>query len=225
MHDYTLIRSQRKSVALHIRPDSTLEVRAPLKMPKAAIDNIVALKEDWINQKLPLVQERQEKKLAFSLNYGDMVLVRGKEYPIAAKPGNRIGFDDDQFYMPPDLSSEDIKYACVEIYKLVAKQVLTKKTIDFSRRMGVIPSAIKINSAKTRWGSCSARKSINYSWRLIMAEDDVIDYVVVHELAHITEMNHSERFWAIVAEVLLNYEAQRDRLKVLQQRLGSENWE
>jgi len=225
MHEYTLIRSQRKSVAIHIRPDATVEVRAPLRMPKREIDKIVASKEDWISKRLPMVQERQEQKAAFSLGYGDTVLVRGREYPIAAKSGNRVGFDDERFYLPPDLSAEQIKYACVQIYKLVAKQVLTNKTIDFAKRMGVKPAAVKINSANTRWGSCSTRKNINYSWRLIMAEDDVIDYVVVHELAHITEMNHSDRFWAIVAGILPDYQARRERLKELQQRLGGEDWE
>lgn len=225
MHEYTLIRSNRKSVALHIRPDATVEVRAPLKMAKTDIDKFVDSKESWINKKLPLMQELNDKKAAFSLDYGDMVLVRGKEYPITAKFGNRVGFDDKCFYMPPDLSSDQVKYACVQIYKLVAKQVLTNKTVDFAKQMGVTPTAVKINSAKTRWGSCSAQKSINYSWRLVMAEDDVIDYVVVHELAHITEMNHSDKFWAIVAEMIPDYNIRQEHLKILQQRLSGEDWE
>jgi len=91
--------------------------------------------------------------------------------------------------------------------------------------MSASPTAVKINGAKTRWGSCSAKKSLNFSWRLVMADDSVIDYVVVHELAHITEMNHSARFWAIVAGVLPDYKERQKQLKALQKRLNAEDWE
>lgn len=225
MHKYTLIRSKRKTVALHIRPDATIEVRAPLKMPKTDIDQFVDSQKSWIDKKLPIIRERSDKKAAFSLDYGDTVLLRGKEYSIIAKPGNRVGFDDAYFCVPPDLCADSIKYACVQIYKLVAKQIFTNKTINFAKQMGVMPAAVKINSAKTRWGSCSAQKNVNYSWRLVMAEDDVIDYVVVHELAHLAEMNHSDKFWAIVARILPDYKVRQERLKILQQRLGNEDWE
>ena len=90
--------------------------------------------------------------------------------------------------------------------------------------MNVTPIAVKVNSAKTRWGSCSGRNSINFSWRLIMADDDVIDYVIVHELAHIKEHNHSDRFWAVVASVLPDYKMRQAKLKILQKKLASEDW-
>jgi predicted metal-dependent hydrolase len=223
--EYCLIRAKRRTAAIYIRPNGTVEVRAPLKMSKTEIDRFVDSKEKWIKEKLLLVQERTDKRTAFCLDYGDSVLMRGREYPIVAKAGNHVGFDEERFYMPPGLDARQIKAACVQIYKLVAKQHLTNRTLDFAEIMGVMPSNVKINSAKTRWGSCSAEKSINYAWRLVMAEDDVIDYVVVHELSHITEMNHSARFWAIVAKVLPDYDYRQQRLKALQQRLGEEDWE
>jgi len=226
MHNYTLIRSGRKSAALHIKPDATVEVRAPLRMPKADIDKFVISKESWINRKLVLVRERQEKKAAFNLNYGDDVMVFGKECIIVpSSAANPAGYDDERLYIPPNLTSEQIKHACIRIYKLIAGQVLINKTVAFSKLMGVEPRAVKISSAKTLWGSCSKQRSINYSWRLVMTEDYVIDYVVVHELAHITEMNHSDRFWAIVADLLPDYKVRRKRLKILQQRLRGEDWD
>ena len=223
--EYSIIRSKRKTAAIHILPEGVVEVRAPLKMPKADIDRFVTAKEHWIREKLRLVKERSNSKAAFRLSYGDSILMKGRECPIASRPGNRVGFDGAQFYMPPGLNDTQIKDACVKIYKLAARQELTAKTMDYAFVMGVAPSGIKINSAKTRWGSCSAQRSINYSWRLIMAEDGVMDYVVVHELAHIREMNHSPRFWAIVAGVLPDYKERRLRLKMLQKRLGAEEWE
>ena len=224
MITYTLTRSKRKTVALYVR-NGNIEVRAPLKMPKSDIDKFVASKEKWITDRLVKSQKQSEQRESFELNYGDTVLYRGKNYPIIVKPGNRVGFDDTAFFMPPNLPAEQIKSACVQVYRMLAKRVLTEKTLDFAKRMAVAPTAVKINGATTRWGSCSARKSINYSWRLIMADDDVIDYVVVHELAHLTEMNHSARFWVIVGSVLSDYRERQKRLKELQEKLNIENWE
>ncbi len=224
MIEYTLTRSKRTTVALYVR-NGCIEVRAPLKMSKRDIDLFVLSKETWISDRLAKSQEQATQRKAFSLHYGDTVLYRGKQVPIAAKEGNRVGFDDERFYMPPDLTSEQIKAACVQIYRMLAKRDLAAKTLDFAKRMRALPSAMKINGAKNRWGSCSTKKSINFSWRLIMAEDDVIDYVVVHELAHLTEMNHSSQFWAIVKNVLPDYRERQKRLLALQTRLAGEDWE
>jgi len=225
MFNYTLIRSNRKTVALYVRPDAGLEVRAPLRMSRAAIDQFVASKESWIGKNLSLVRERNARKAAFALHYGDKLPLRGGEFPISARAGNRLGFDGEQFYMPPELSEEKIRAACVQIYRLAARRILPEKTAEFSKRMGAAPRAVKINSARTRWGSCSAQQNLNFSWRLLMAGDDVIDYVVVHELAHLREMNHGPRFWALVAGVLPDYRERQQRLKLLQKRLADEDWE
>jgi len=149
----------------------------------------------------------------------------GKPHTVAAREGNRIGYTDGTFYMPPGLDGERIKHTCVHIYKLAAKRELTRRTADYAKRMNVAPANVKINSAVTRWGSCSGKNSINFSWRLIMAPDDVIDYVVIHELAHIKEHNHSQKFWAAVENVLPDYKARRNKLKELQAKLAKENWE
>lgn len=224
MTTYTLTRSNRKTLALYVR-GGEVEVRAPLKASKRDIDIFVASKEKWISDKLAQSYQRQEQRQSFALNYGDIVLYRGKRCQIAAKPGDRVGFGDGRFYMPPNLNSEEIKHTCIRIYRMLAKRDLTEKVLKFAKQMGVTPAAIKINGAKTRWGSCSGKKNLNFSWKLIMAEDALIDYVVVHELAHMTEMNHSERFWAIVEGVFPDYKVRQNRLKVLQEKLCTENWE
>ncbi|MDR3313749.1 MAG: M48 family metallopeptidase [Oscillospiraceae bacterium] len=224
MIDFTLVRSNRKTVAIYIRPDATVEVRAPRATPRREIDRFVAAKEAWITQKLALMQTKQTQRTAFCPAYGSTVLYCGREHPIAAKPGRRVGFDGT-FFMPPGLEAEQIKAACVQIYRLLAKQLLREKAQHFAALMDVSPADVKITGAKTRWGSCSARGNINFSWRLVMAAEDTIDYVVVHELAHLRELNHSERFWRIVAGVLPEYPARRAELRVLQQRLGGEEWE
>lgn len=224
MIHYVLNRSQRKTVAIYILKGG-VEVRAPLRMPKRDIDRFVASKEKWIVDKLANVNKQAARREAFCLDYGSSFTYRGKQYLIEAREGNRIELEDALFYMPPGMEPGQIKAACVQMYRMLAKHDLNEKTLIFSKQMGVSPNAVKINSAKTRWGSCSSRKSINFSWRLIMADDEVIDYVVVHELAHLIEMNHSTRFWAIVKNILPDYRERKARLLALQKRLANEEWE
>ena len=92
MIDYALTRSNRKTIALYVR-NGTVEVRAPLKTARRDIDNFVLSKEKWINGKMAASYKQQEQRENFSLTYGDFILYHGKEYSIAAKPGNRAGFD------------------------------------------------------------------------------------------------------------------------------------
>jgi len=209
-------------------------------MPQCEIDRFVLEKERWIIENIAKQREWAERKKSFVLDYGSSILFRGKLYPIEGREGTYVGFDskcglgDERalkiafdgkaFCIPQELSTTQIKFACIQLYKILAKSHISDRAAFFASQMGVVPTAVKINSAAKRWGSCSSRKSINFSWRLIMADDAIIDYVVVHELAHIKEMNHSARFWAVVENVLPNYQEHRRRLKELQHRLSGEDW-
>jgi predicted metal-dependent hydrolase len=224
MIDYILKRSNRKTAAIYIR-DGGVEVRAPLRMPKRDIDKFIMSKEKWITDKLAKSNEQAARRENFILDYGSHVIYRGKRYPIQARKSNRAGFDGECFYLPQNLTAEQIKDSCVQIYRKLAKQYLTERTLAFAKEMSVVPAAVKITSARTRWGRCAAKKNINYSWRLIMACDEIIDYVVVHEVAHLIEMNHSKKFWAVVENILPDYPERKAGLKKLQQRLGGEDWE
>ncbi|MCL2603100.1 MAG: M48 family metallopeptidase [Defluviitaleaceae bacterium] len=220
---YSLTRSRRKTAAIYVR-NGEVEVRAPLRMPKREIDRFVSEKEYWILKSLAKQQAQIKRKEKFVIDYGSSVFLRGKPYPITQRVGTHAGFDDFEFYMPPDLSPEQIKSTCVRLYKILARSHILKRADFFASQIKVTPTTVKINSAMKRWGSCSAQKSLNFSWRLIMADDAVIDYVVVHELAHIKEMNHSSRFWMIVESVLPDFRERKRKLKELQNRLNGEDW-
>ena len=221
--EYTLVRSKRKTVAIYIR-EGCVEVRAPLRMPQKNIDNFVNSKEKWIKDKLLKSSVESVERKKFSLNYGDPVLYRGDLYQIVMVTGKRPVFKNEQFCVPEGLNPDEIKNACITIYRKLANQDLIERVDYFSGIMSVTPKSIKINSAKTRWGSCSAKKNLNLSWLLIMADDGVIDYIVVHELAHLIELNHSKRFWAVVEKILPDYKKRQKRLKELQNRLNGEDW-
>lgn len=221
---YELIRSKRKTLALYIR-DGRAEVRAPLKLPLSDIERFILSKEKWINAKLKNSTAQAALREDFSLDYGSVITLRGKKCPITAKNDKRIGFDGECFYMPPNLAQEEIKRIVIHLYKVIAKDYIKGRVDYYAKLTGLTPAAVKINSAKTRWGSCSGKNSINFSWRLIMAGDEIIDYVVVHELMHIKAHDHSEKFWALVATVLPDYKKRQQKLKELQKRLMCEDWE
>lgn len=221
---YTLVRSSRKTVALHITKDAALEVRAPLKMKEADIDRFVDSKENWIRAHLEKAYARSIERADFSLDYGSRITLLGDEFPIAAGQGRSVRFNGTNVFVPPNLDPTQIKRAVVRLYRAIARDTLSERAEHFAGLMGVVPSGVRINGAKTRWGSCSGKNSINFSWRLVMADEDVVDYVVVHELAHISEHNHSPRFWSVVEGILPDYKARKWKLKKLQEKLAVEDW-
>lgn len=222
---YNLIRSKRKTIAIRVTKEGLVEVRAPLKTRQKTIDEFVLSKEEWIQKNIEKINQLQETRRAFSLNYGDEILLRGKAYTLVEGLGEMAGFDGHCFYIPKGLSEDERKHVVVQIYKRIAKQFLVDRTMFFGKKLGLIPASVKVNSAKTRWGSCSSKNSINFSWRLIMATDEVIDYVIVHELAHIRELNHSPMFWGVVGSILPDYKTRQKMLKEFQQKIAAENWE
>ncbi|MDR0885521.1 MAG: M48 family metallopeptidase [Clostridiales Family XIII bacterium] len=228
--EYTLIRTNRRSAEIRITKAGDIEVRAPQRLAKKHIDEFVLSKRKWIKDKQSLVLARNEKKADFLSDLiNASILMMGMEVPIIFDTSSKLYLDNNVIHMPAHLQTEKdkarIKHNLIRLYKHIAKSSLQNRVTKYAAQMDVHPQNIKVTSAKTRWGSCSSKGNINFSWRLIMAEPAVIDYVVVHELAHLKQMNHSSRFWAEVENVLPDYKARQAKLKVLQHRLAGEDWD
>ena len=223
MIHYNLIHAKRKTIAIHIK-DGIVTVRAPLKMPQSDIDDFVSSKIDWIHKNLAISKKRRDQKASFVLDYGKIFIMRGIKYTIYESDKAHAYLDAGALFLPPGLSPAAIKATVIQTYKTLAKQHIVKRTMEIGAHMNIVPAAVKINSAKTRWGSCTSEGNLNFSWRLMMADDTLIDYVIVHELCHLWELNHSDRFWALVADVLPDYKKRRAALNKLSKQLASENW-
>ncbi len=225
MTEYRLLRSARASIAIQISEDGGVIVRAPHRTPIEQIEGFMRSKQHWIDKHCAQNSARSAQKSQFCLSFGSNLLYKGEHFQITAREGKTVGFDGKHFYLPPHLNSEQIRRNAVRMYKALAQRDITAKVEHFSQVMQVKPSSIKINGAKARWGSCSAKGGLNFSWYLIMAQPEVVDYVVVHELAHIKQLNHSAQFWAIVGDVLPDYKQRRAQLIELQHLLATQNWE
>lgn len=218
--DYTLRRSNRKTLAIHITREATVEVRAPLRLSQQRIDAFVQEKTPWIEAHLAWMTPPEP----ILVDYGQSTLFRGRLYPIVPRPGKSMGFDGTVFYLPEGLDSAAIHSQLETIYKQLAKTDFPRRVAYFAPLMGVKPQAVKVNSAQTRWGSCSGQGNLNFSWRLVLAEEALINYVVVHELAHLKQMNHSPLFWQEVEAILPDYRQLRQNLKPFQTQLTAYQW-
>ncbi len=101
----------------------------------------------------------------------------------------------------------------IDSLKQRAKLLIPQRVAHYGVIMGVSPKGVKVNSAKTRWGSCSAKNILNFSYRIMLLPEELIDYIVVHELAHIIEKNHSSRFYAVVAQYMPDYKTRWAKIK------------
>ena len=169
---YEIVYSARKTLAVQVKADGSVVVRAPKRMAKYKIEAFLKEKQDWIHT-------HREKALAAA----------------EQKAANRL--------------TEAERKAAVKR----AAQMLAEKTAHFAKEMGVTYGRITIREQKTRWGSCSSAGNLNYNWKLVLMPPGVLDYVVVHELSHIGNMNHSRRFWQRVASVLPDYQMRQRCLK------------
>ncbi len=223
--EYTVVRTPRKTIGIKINEKGEVEVRAARYVPAAEIERAIIDNRMFIRSAVERQKAASRERDSFCVTFGSKLLYLGREYELKQGNENRIGFDGNAFYAPGILPLETIKRGIVMLYRKLAEQYLHTHVPDLAKQMKVTPTAVKVNSAKTRWGSCSGKNSLNFSWRLIMADEETVKYVIIHELSHIKEHNHSERFWKTVERYCPNYREAERKLKLLSERLSKENWE
>lgn len=210
---YTVTRSDRKSVAIVIDTNGLVSVRAPKSMSDNDISAFVDSKKMWIRTKQEQIAAISEKHDPLKSDDGDSILYLGHSYVISKEPVSDIYIEGDTLVTPMDATIETVTVWL----KLEAGKIIRERVARYANIMGVSYAGVKLSDAKGRWGSCSSKDSLNFAWRLVLAPLGVIDYVVVHELSHITYKNHSAQFWARVKTVLPHYMEQQDWLKANRQ--------
>lgn len=205
-----IIRSNRKTLSLSIDFFGRVIVRAPRRYSEERIFAFIREKEDWILRKKAQMQGAGMRLPPENLD-GYTFLLLGKNCQIFLTDSRYVRYDAQncRLYLP----KTNAKTRLVKWIKENAKRILTNVTQTKAQEMGVSFKSITITSAKTRWGSCSGENAIRYSFRLLYAPKEVIEYVVVHELSHVRHKNHSPRFWMEVQTYCPTWRTHRAWLK------------
>jgi predicted metal-dependent hydrolase len=215
MENVLFIRShKRKSVGIQVLVDGTVKVTIPYFLPKFLVNKILKEKEEWIQSARLQTVSRQEKKVVEG-----SYLYLGKQYPLAVRPGQKELIEvSDKLYIA-SFNKKFLEKYLTSWYKQQARKVIVERVNHYAAIAGLKFRSIAITTAETRWGSCSSNKTLNFNWKLIMAPLEVIDYVVTHELAHLTELNHSRNFWETVRKMYPLYREYRTWLRRNGERL------
>lgn len=221
---YRIVYTNRKTVAVSIDKTGTLVVRAPLKMSEREIEKILERHKAQVERIKNKADSILAEKSAFRISYGMTLNYLGGEYKLKAWNSDRCSFDGECFLVPDGLDEQQLAQAISVLYKKLGVTHIKSRVEYFAPIVGVQPENVNVNSAKTHWGSCNTKKNLNFSWRLFMADIETVDYVVIHELAHIRQMNHSAEFWEIVGSVMPNYAVCKKKLRELQNRIEKQNW-
>lgn len=206
-------RSTRyRRITLSILEDR-LRISTPKNVSTKQLRELLLAKQEWILKHWLEKQETLKRPVRYT--DGAQFLYRGNtiELKIIRHPRKMIrALLEGQVlmvHMPQDLPDNDlvlnVQMALVSWYKAQARKVLQDKLNKQSKQMQVAFQNFRLKEQKTRWGSCSSKKNINLNWRIIMAPDEAIDYIIIHELAHLTHLNHSELFWQRVAMFMPDY--------------------
>lgn len=241
---YRLVYSDRavRNISIRITPDGEVEVRSPRGVPESVIADMVGRKRRLILRALAEYARLDEARSYYTLDYGYDAPLLGVDYPIVADGeacahidgygadrsshlpvaavSCRAGRFDGAFIIPAGLAPIEVERALAGIYAAVGRQYLPERTRVIASDMGIECPPVTLSGAKKQWGSCTHDRRrggdrICYSWRLMLASPRAVDSVVVHELCHIGEMSHGERFWRHVKRYMPDYSEAHEELKRL----------
>jgi len=209
---FKLIRSKRKTIALAVTADASLVIRAPMQTPVDYIERLIRRKMKWIQRAIARVESRP-RALPREFIDGESFLYLGKSYKLSIEKNAPKDISFRNGFILRTKGKSHARELIIGWYKKEAKKKIAERVEWCARRFGLSFKSIKITSANKRWGSCSTTGNLNFSWRLIMAPTSVIDYVIIHELAHLEHKNHSKDFWNSIKVMYPNYEKAKNWLK------------
>ena len=207
-----IVRSRRRTIALVITPDAHLIVRAPLRAPVSMIDALVRENSGWIRKKISEMKGRPQA-VSHAYEEGEIFWFLGRPYPLHLDNEPGAGIRRTDRLCVPRVMLPDIRSAIQRWYMAEAHNEIHSRCMWFSMMTNYSPTSVRITDATQRWGSCNHRGGLNFSWRLIQAPLSIVDYVIVHELVHLRQPDHSPKFWAKVEALMPDYKRRRAWLR------------
>lgn len=213
--------------ATQYRLEMGIERRLRVIVPEKGnkdIDEVVAEKKDWIRKKYEKFNDLYSKAPERNFEEGENFLYLGNDYQLKIKQNssnsNSVEISEGNIVVYTNSGSkEEIKKTLRDWYKDKANRMIRHLVNEYSQKLDIDYNTISLKNQKTRWGSSSRKKNLNFNWRLLMAPKEVIEYMVVHELVHLEENKHTKRFWKKVQEICPDYKEKDEWLRKNSTRL------
>ncbi|WP_456485201.1 M48 family metallopeptidase [Hydrogenimonas sp.] len=201
-----------KNITLKITPDGKVRLAAPLHILASEALGFLQKKESWVQKKI-LQRKTYARSNPQKVNDGASIWYLGKPYPLKLKPAarNHISFEGDEFHFHfSDINA--FERAIERFYKRAAQKFISQRVAQWSEKMGLYPNEIGYRRYKSRWGCCKADNSLVFNTALMRYDARLVDYVVIHELAHIRHKHHRPSFWRLVERFEPEWKTLRKRL-------------
>ena len=209
--------NRKRTISLQVK-DNKLIVKAPRTASRQSLDDLIQRKQSWIKKRAILnVEERKLRNRKFIDN--EKFYFKGNEYRLSLIFGGKEEVKISEGFLivtckdDRAMGSKEVKTFIEDWYVRESTKILNTRTYEFAKKMKVEPSAITVKNYASKWGSCTASNKISYNWRIIMAPDCIIDYLIIHELCHIIEHNHSKNFWYQVGKYCEDFKKKRKWLR------------
>jgi predicted metal-dependent hydrolase len=221
IYSYELSKSRRKSLAILIKPDGAIHVKAPHFVSQREIEGFILQKGNWVTKTIDRISQ-QEAASGRNFDSGETLPFLGKNYRLTVhhaddqKRSNvciKEGSAEIILNVNPNVAPKAKKAILEAWYRFQAREIIHEKADYFARLLGVSYSDIRIKDQKSLWGSCSAKGNLNFNWHIVMAPENVLDYLIIHELCHLRFMDHSVDFWQLVESMHPTYKTARKWLK------------
>jgi predicted metal-dependent hydrolase len=207
-----IIRSKRRTIALIVEDNGSVTVRAPMRISATIIQEFVAKHANWLEKKQAEMRATTPARPKQYLP-GENFLHLGREYALEIVHGQQKKLVLDDRFLLAESARENAELVFQNWYRHQANLIIPERVKFFADKYMFHYDRIRITSARTRWGSCGSKGTLSFSWRLIMTPLEVVDYVIIHELAHTVHHDHSKRFWGLVEKLLPEYKERRWQLK------------
>jgi hypothetical protein len=198
-------------MTLSVNRNGHVIMRVPWRTPASEIQKFFAQKSAWVEKRLAEIKNRP-KAAPKLFRHGEEFLYLGRSYPLLLQPGNHardpLLFTGLGFLLNEGFAAH-AREALIRWYKARARALIAERVDCLGGRLGLNPAGFRLMTAEFRWGSCGADNRLTFNWRLIMAPPEIIDYVIVHELLHISNRSHSKEFWQSLEAVIPDYQERR----------------
>ncbi len=215
---YIIKHSPRaKYVRLEVRPQTGLTIIIPKSYKVTQLPNLLRKKRYWILSKLAKCAQLKLLSIEKEAESGDTIPYLGRDLQVIKQQNHgeadNVRLERKRLVVSLKSVKTRLNLVLEWWYRRQAERLIREKANELCARLGVTYGRLSIRGAKTRWGSCSQKGNLNFNWKLMMVPEPVINYVIIHELAHLKEMNHTEKFWKLVAEYCPHWRKHKRWLK------------